>query len=87
MLLLSGKLIDVFIRRTSVVLAACGLAAAASNAALQAAPFSQRAALVHLAVGLGVASVAAMVALRWEQDTLGAVQAALRAESKASKQK
>jgi hypothetical protein len=68
--------------RTAVVLAACGLTAAASNAALQAAPFSQRAALVHLAVGLGVALAAGLVALRWERGTLSAVQAAMRAEGK-----
>ena len=72
-------------RRTCVVLAACGLAAAASNTVLQATPFSQRSALVHLAVGFGVALAAGLVALQWERDTLSAVQAAMRAESKTQK--
>jgi hypothetical protein len=63
-------------------LAACGLLAAASNSALQAASFSPRAALIHLGVGLGVATVAGVAALRWERSTLTAVRAALQADRK-----
>jgi hypothetical protein len=69
-------------RRVCAVLVACGAVAAASNSKLQAAPFSQRAVLIHLTVGLGAAVVAGLAALRWEQDTLTALRVALRPDSK-----
>ena len=64
------------------MLVACGLAAAASNGALQAAPFTRQGMLTHLVVGVGVAALAGGAALRWERDTLAALRTALRSEGK-----
>lgn len=69
-------------RRMCLVLLAGAVTTAASNSALQAAPFSARRALYHLAVGLVVAAVSGFAALRWERDTVAAVRATLRAGSK-----